>query len=39
MKIEYDPAIDLLNLRFLPDEPISGSIEVDEVIFDYVGDR
>ncbi len=39
MKIEYDPAHDLLNLEFLPDVPIADSMEVDGVIFDYAVDR
>ena len=39
MKIEYDPAHDLLNLEFLPDVPIADSMEVDGVVFDYATDR
>ena len=35
MKIEYDPKHDLLNIEFLPDEPISESIELDGIIIDY----
>lgn len=39
MKIEYDPAHDLLNLEFLPDVEIEESIEVDGIILDYAKDR
>jgi len=39
VKIEYDPAHDLLNLEFLPDVPIADSMEVDGVVFDYATDR
>ncbi len=39
MRIEYDPAHDLLNLEFLADVPIADSMEVDGVVFDYAADR
>jgi uncharacterized protein YuzE len=39
VKIEYDPAHDLLNLEFLQGETIIDSMEVDGVIFDYAADR
>lgn len=39
MKIEYDPAHDLLNIEFLPDVPIEESLEVDGIILDYAVDR
>ncbi len=35
MKIEYDSKYDLMNLEFLPGEPIVDSLEVDGVIIDY----
>jgi uncharacterized protein YuzE len=39
MKIEYDPAHDLLNLEFLPGVEIEESVEIDGVILDYAKDR
>ena len=39
MRIEYDPAHDLLNIEFLPDEAIAESVELDGVIIDYARDR
>ncbi len=35
MKIEYDPAYDLMNIEFLPDEAIEESVELDGVVVDY----
>ncbi len=35
MKIEYDPAHDLLNIEFIPQEPIAESVEHDGIIIDY----
>lgn len=37
MRIEYDPAHDLLNIGFI-DEPILESVELDGVIIDYSKD-
>lgn len=39
MKIEYDPAHDLLNLEFLSGVEIEESIEIDGIILDYAEDR
>jgi uncharacterized protein YuzE len=39
MKIEYDPAHDLLNIEFITDEAIAESVELDGVIIDYSKDR
>ncbi len=39
MKIEYDPAHDLLNIEFIADEAIAESVELDGVIIDYSKDR
>ena len=39
MKIEYDPAHDLLNIEFIVDEAIEESVELDGVIIDYSKDR
>lgn len=39
MKIEYDPAHDLLNIEFIDDEPIAESLELDGIIIDYSKDR
>ena len=39
MKIEYDTALDLLNLEFLADVPIHDSLEVDGVVIDYAKDK
>jgi len=38
MRIEYDPAHDLLNIEFIADETITESIELDGVIIDYSKD-
>jgi len=38
MKIEYDPAHDLMNIEFLAEEPIAESVELDGVIIDYSED-
>ena len=38
MRIEYDPAHDLLNIEFLLDESIAESLELDGVIIDYAND-
>ncbi len=38
MRIEYDPAHDLLNIEFLSDEVIAESVELDGVIIDYARD-
>ncbi len=35
MKIEYDPAHDLLNIEFLSEEAISESVELDGIVIDY----
>jgi uncharacterized protein YuzE len=39
MKIEYDPAHDLLNIEFIVDEAIAESVELDGIIIDYSKDR
>jgi uncharacterized protein YuzE len=39
MRIEYDPAHDLLNIEFLPDVAIADSVELDGIIVDYANDR
>ena len=39
MRIEYDPAHDLLNLEFLSGVEIEESIELDGIIVDYAKDR
>lgn len=39
MKIEYDPAHDLLNIEFLSAEPIAESVELDGIIIDYSKDK
>ncbi|MBI3246245.1 MAG: DUF2283 domain-containing protein [Deltaproteobacteria bacterium] len=39
MKIEYDSTHDLLNMEFLPEVPITESVEVDGIIIDYAEDR
>ncbi|MCI0439491.1 MAG: DUF2283 domain-containing protein [Chloroflexi bacterium] len=39
MKIEYDPAHDLLNIEFLSGVSIEESVEVDGIILDYAEDR
>jgi len=38
MRIEYDPAHDLLNIEFIPNESISDSVELDGIIIDYSKD-
>lgn len=38
MKIEYDPAHDLLNIEFIVDEVIADSVELDGIIIDYSKD-
>ncbi|OGW16886.1 MAG: hypothetical protein A3G93_13765 [Nitrospinae bacterium RIFCSPLOWO2_12_FULL_45_22] len=35
MKIEYDPAHDIMNIEFLSDEQIKESVELDGVVIDY----
>ena len=39
MKIEYDPTHDLLNIEFVPEEPIDESVEMDGIVIDYSKDR
>ena len=39
MKIEYDPAHDLLNIEFLTNVPIDDSVEMDGVVVDYAKDK
>jgi uncharacterized protein YuzE len=39
MKIEYDPAHDLLNIEFLSGVKIEESMEIDGIILDYAEDR
>jgi uncharacterized protein YuzE len=39
MRIEYDPTHDLLNIEFVPDEPIDESVELDGIIIDYSKDK
>lgn len=39
MKIDYDPAHDLLNIEFLANVPIDDSLEVDGVVIDYAKDK
>ena len=39
MKIEYDPIHDVLNIEFIPDHPITESVELDGIIIDYSEDR
>ncbi|OIO42812.1 MAG: DUF2283 domain-containing protein [Nitrospirae bacterium CG_4_9_14_3_um_filter_41_27] len=38
MRIEYDPAHDLLNIEFVSEETIAESVEFDGVIVDYAKD-
>ncbi len=38
MKVEYDSTNDLMNIEFLPGEPIAESMEVDGIIIDYAED-
>ncbi len=39
MKIEYDPAHDIMNIEFLSDEKIADSVELDGIIIDYSKER
>ncbi len=39
MKIEYDPAHDIMNIEFLSDVPIAESVELDGLIIDYSKDK
>jgi uncharacterized protein YuzE len=39
MKIEYDPIHDLLNIEFIPGQPIKESVELDGIIIDYSEDK
>jgi uncharacterized protein YuzE len=39
MKIEYDPAHDLLNLEFLSGVEIVESVDIDGIILDYAAGR
>jgi uncharacterized protein YuzE len=39
VKIDYDPAHDLLNIAFLANVPIDDSVEVDGVVIDYAKDK
>jgi len=39
MRIEYDPAHDLLNIEFISEETIAESVELEGVIIDYSKDR
>jgi uncharacterized protein YuzE len=39
VKIDYDPAHDLLNIEFLANVPIEDSVEVDGVVIDYAKDK
>jgi len=39
MKIEYDPTHDLLNIEFVSDVSIDGSVELDGIIIDYSKDK
>lgn len=38
MRIEYDPAHDLLNIEFIPNESILESVELDGIVIDYSKD-
>lgn len=38
MKIEYDPAHDIMNIEFISDVQIEESVELDGVIIDYSKD-
>ncbi len=38
MKIEYDPAHDIMNIEFISDVQIGESVELDGVIIDYSKD-
>ncbi len=35
MKVEYDPKHDLMNIEFIPEEPIAESLELEGIVFDY----
>jgi len=39
MRIEYDPAHDLLNIEFISEETIAESVELEGVIIDYSKDK
>lgn len=39
MRIEYEPAHDILNIEFLKDIPITDSVELEGVVVDYASDR
>ena len=39
MKIDYDPAHDLLNIEFLAKFPIEDSVEMDGLVIDYAKDK
>ena len=39
MKIDYDPAHDLLNIEFLAKVPIEDSVEMNGVVIDYAKDK
>jgi len=39
MKIEYDPAHDVMNIEFLSEEKIVDSVEFEGIIIDYSKDR
>ena len=39
MRIEYDPAHDLLNIEFISEETIAVSVELEGVIIDYSKDK
>lgn len=38
MKIEYDPAHDIMNIEFISDVQIGESVELDGIIIDYSKD-
>ena len=38
MRIQFDPAADLLNVILLPDVPVADSREVEGMVFDYAAD-
>jgi len=35
MKVEYDPKYDLMNIEFIPEEPIAESLELEGLVIDY----
>lgn len=39
MKIEFDAANDLLNVRLLPDVPVAESKEAEGMVFAFAADR